>query len=207
MTPNCVSTLEQAQGASRPSSMDAGAMLKLQKELLAGCLSLSFMHAHGAGGAPRQAQVLSAGRGTGMEDRNGQEYIPVHSCRQEGKKIAGGRNAPAILPNQKMYTWACRGAPPAPWARLRDSSAHNTSPCMPSETHVKGDVAETETRRGLEKSLIQLKESYAEQERLRAKESEQQVDVKMILCSMASANTLDLDRHEHKLNVSYRNRT
>ena len=78
---------------------------------------------------------------------------------------------------------------------------------MPSETHVKGDVAETETRRGLEKSLIQLKESYAEQERLRAKESEQQVDVKMILCSMASANTLDLDRHEHKLNVSYRNRT
>ena len=131
----------------------------------------------------------------------------MHSCRQEGKKIAGGRNAPAILPNQKMYTWACRGAPPAPWARLRDSSAHNTSPCMPSETHVKGDVAETETRRGLEKSLIQLKESYAEQERLRAKESEQQVDVKMILCSMASANTLDLDRHEHKLNVSYRNRT
>ena len=94
-------------------------------------------------------------------------------------------------------------------ARLRDSSAHNTSPCMPSETHVKGDVAETETRRGLEKSLIQLKESYAEQERLRAKESEQQVDAKMILCSMelASANTLDLDRHEHKLNVSYRNRT
>ena len=69
---------------------------------------------HGAGGAPRQARVLFARRGTGMEDRNGQEYIPV------------GRNAPAILPNQKMYTWACRGAPPAPCARASTRTSTRT---------------------------------------------------------------------------------
>ena len=35
------------------------------------------MGVHGAGGAPRQAQVMFARRGTGMEDRNGTEYISV----------------------------------------------------------------------------------------------------------------------------------
>ncbi len=36
--------LEQVQDDIRPSSMDAGAILNLQKELLAGLPSLSIMH-------------------------------------------------------------------------------------------------------------------------------------------------------------------
>ena len=61
---------------------------------------------HGAGGAPRQARVLFARRGTGMEDRNGQEYSSV--CRNAN---------PAGAPLPASNAWACRGAPPAPWTR------------------------------------------------------------------------------------------
>ena len=70
---------------------------------------------HGAGGAPRQALVLFAGRGTGI--------FPAHSCRQyvggvkcwrcqtycrqECKKIPAGRNGhsflPAVIAVQEMH--------------------------------------------------------------------------------------------------------
>ena len=55
----------------------------------------------------------------------------------------------------------------------------------------KEHLAETETRRGLEKSLLLLKESYAEQERLRAKEAQQQETDMLVL-------RVDL-QHERKL--------
>ena len=52
---------------------------------------------HGAGGAPRRALVLFAGRGTGI--------FPAHSCRQDG--IPVDRNAkkflPAVIAVQEMH--------------------------------------------------------------------------------------------------------
>ena len=71
---------------------------------------------HGAGGAPRRALVLFAGRGTGI--------FPAHSCRQDGipvdrnakKFLRAGTGSAILLP--AVNTCACRGPPPAPWTCL-----------------------------------------------------------------------------------------
>ena len=77
----------------------------------------------------RVSNMLSTGMAKIPARRNGRQVSNIlstgmHSWRQEGKKIAAGRNAPAILPNQKMYTWACRGAPPAPYRECTRALTH-----------------------------------------------------------------------------------
>jgi len=90
------------------------------------------MYVHGAGGAPRQAQVLSAGRGTGMEDRTGQEHISVvrntflstgmHSCHRNGDMnglLSTEMRGNARSPARKQHLGLSGGAAGAMDARIR----------------------------------------------------------------------------------------
>ena len=52
----------------------------------------------------------------GKERQRAVQIIRLSNILPAGmENIPTCRNAHAICPDKKMYTWACRGAPPAPW--------------------------------------------------------------------------------------------
>ena len=78
-------------------------------KLTGGEVEIRFEPVHGAGAAPRQAMVLSAVKGVAAFLRS--------CCR-----VA----IPAAISLPADNTWACRGAPPAPWNRsARASKDHH----------------------------------------------------------------------------------
>jgi len=90
--------LEEVGDISKQFNMEAivkVVAVSCVRECVYACCVCVCMCVHGAGGAPRQAQVLSAGRGTGMKDRNGQEYISVVRNTFLSTGVRGNARSPA----------------------------------------------------------------------------------------------------------------